>query len=84
VRHQPDSAPVGWFHHPTQDGRSTTKKTMIVALPRKLLISLRELIATGQLPEAFVCTRPSERRGGEKATVRRVPLAGPESPDDPR
>ena len=34
----------------TQDGRSTTKKTMIVALARKLLIALWQLATTGVVP----------------------------------
>jgi transposase len=51
LRHQPDSALVHWFRQRTQDGRSTTRKTMIVALARKLLIALWELVTTGQVPE---------------------------------
>ncbi len=50
LRHQPDSALVHWFRQRTQDGRATTKKTMIVALARKLLIALWELAATGTVP----------------------------------
>ena len=50
LRHQPDSALVQWFRQRTQDGRSTTKKTMIVALARKLLIALWELVTTGLVP----------------------------------
>jgi len=51
LRHQPDSALVQWFRQRTQDGRGTTKKTMIVALARKLLIALWELVTTGQVPQ---------------------------------
>jgi transposase len=47
LRHQPDSALVQWFRRRTQDGRGTTRKTMIVALARKLLIALWELATTG-------------------------------------
>ncbi|MGC2200472.1 MAG: IS110 family transposase [Stellaceae bacterium] len=50
LRHQPDSALVQWFRQRTQDGRGTTKKTMIVALARKLLIALWELATTGVVP----------------------------------
>jgi transposase len=50
LRHQPDSALVQWFRQRTQDGRSTTKKTMVVALARKLLIALWELVTTGLVP----------------------------------
>ena len=50
-RHQPDSALVKWFRPRTQDGRSATRKTMIVALARKLLIALWELVTTGVVPQ---------------------------------
>jgi len=50
LQHQPDSALAGWFRQRTQDGRSTTKKTMIVALARKLLIALWQLATTGVVP----------------------------------
>ena len=50
LRHQPDSALVQWFRQRTQDGRGGTKKTMIVALARKLLIALWELARTGTVP----------------------------------
>ena len=50
LRHQPDRALAGWFRQRTQDGRRTTKKTMIVALARKLLIALWELATTGTVP----------------------------------
>jgi transposase len=50
LRHQPDSALVRWFRQRTQDGRSITKKTMIVALARKLLIALWQLATSGEVP----------------------------------
>lgn len=50
LQHQPDSALAQWFRHRTQDGRRTTKKTMIVALARKLLIALWQLATTGAVP----------------------------------
>ena len=51
LRHQKDSALAQWFFARTQDGRGPTKKVMIVALARKLLIALWELATTGKLPE---------------------------------
>jgi len=51
VRHQPQSPLTQWFQQRTQDGRQTTKKTMIVALARKLLIMLWRLATTGAVPE---------------------------------
>lgn len=51
LRHQKDSALAQWFFARTQDGRGPTKKVMIVALARKLLIALWELATTGKPPE---------------------------------
>ena len=42
-----------WFHERTADGRSSTRKTMIVALARKLLIALWRLVTTGELTEGI-------------------------------
>ena len=40
LRFQKASALAQWFHARTADGRGGTRKTMIVALARKLLIAL--------------------------------------------
>jgi transposase len=48
---QKDSRLVRWFRARTADGRSTTRKTMIVALARKLLIALWRLVTTGEMTE---------------------------------
>ena len=48
LRHQKDSALAQWFFARTQDGRGPTRKVMIVALARKLLIALWELATTGK------------------------------------
>jgi transposase len=50
LRHQPDSALVQWFRQRTQDGRKPTRKTMIVALARKLLVALWQLVTAGEVP----------------------------------
>ena len=47
--HQKDSALAQWFRDRTVDGRKTTRKTMIVALARKLLIALWRLATTGEM-----------------------------------
>ena len=36
------------------DGRSGTRKTMIVALARKLLIALWRVATTGEIPEGVI------------------------------
>jgi transposase len=54
LRFQKDSALVQWFQARTAGGRPKTRKTMIVALARKLLIALWRLVTTGEIPEGFV------------------------------
>lgn len=46
---QKDSSLARWFRERTADGRRTTRKTMIVALARKLLIALWRLVTTGEM-----------------------------------
>jgi transposase len=47
---QKDSDLARWYRARTADARSDTRKTMIVALARKLLIELWRLVTTGQFP----------------------------------
>jgi transposase len=54
LRFQKDSALAQWFRARTADGRSSTRKTMIVALARKLLIALWRLVTTGQVSDGIV------------------------------
>jgi transposase len=58
LRFQKDSALARWFHARTADGRSSTRKTMVVALARKLLIALWRLVTTGEVPQG-VLLRPA-------------------------
>jgi len=51
---QKESALVQWFRTRTADGGPKTRKTMIVALARKLLIALWRMVTTGEIPEGFV------------------------------
>ena len=51
---QKDSALAQWYRGQTEDGRAGTRKTMIVALARKLLIALWRLVRTGEVPEGVV------------------------------
>jgi transposase len=47
---QKDSALAQWFRTRTADARGDTRKTMIVALARKLLIAFWRLTTTGEMP----------------------------------
>jgi len=51
---QKDSALAQWYRARTADGRRATRKVMIVALARKLLIALWRLVTTGEVPEGVV------------------------------
>jgi transposase len=51
---QKDSALVQWYRARTADARGATRKTMIVALARKLLVALWRLVTTGEVPEGVV------------------------------
>lgn len=57
-RFQADSGLVQWYQARTADARSVTRKTMIVALARKLLIALWNFVKTGEAP-AGVRLRPA-------------------------
>jgi transposase len=52
--HQKDSALAAWYRARTADARGATRKTMIVALARKLLIALWRLATTGEVPEGLI------------------------------
>jgi transposase len=51
---QKESALAQWYRRQTADGRGTTRKTMIVALARKLLVALWQLVTTGEVPQGVV------------------------------
>ncbi|HEX9215747.1 MAG TPA: IS110 family transposase [Gemmatimonadales bacterium] len=59
VRFQKDSALAQWFAARTTDRRASTRKTMIVALARKLLIALWRLVENGEVPQGVVL-RPAQ------------------------
>jgi transposase len=54
LRFQHDSALTQWYRSRTADGRRDTRKTMIIALARKLLIALWRYVTTGELPPGVV------------------------------
>ena len=51
---QRESALARWYRERTADARGSTRKIMIVALARKLLIALWRLVTTGAMPEGVV------------------------------
>jgi transposase len=54
LQFQKDSALAQWYRTVTKDARGAIRKTMIVALARKLLIALWRMVTTGQMPENVV------------------------------
>ena len=54
---QKNSALAQWYRARTEGARATVRKTMIVALARKLLIALWRMVTTGEAPEG-VALRP--------------------------
>jgi transposase len=54
LRFQKDSVLAQWFRARAADGRSGTRKTMIVALARKLLVALWRMVKTGEIPEGVI------------------------------
>jgi transposase len=54
---QKESALAQWYRRQTTDGRGAIRKTMIVALARKLLVALWQLVRTGEIPEGVVLRR---------------------------
>jgi transposase len=51
---QKDSALAQWYWVRTADARGATRKTMIIALARKLLVALWQLVTTGEIPQGVV------------------------------
>ncbi len=54
LRHQPDSALTHWYNERFARGGPRARKIGIVALARKLLVSLWRYVETGALPEGAV------------------------------
>ena len=59
LRFQADSRLARWYRARTADARGGTRKAMIVALARKLLLALWRLVTTGETPEGLVL-RPAK------------------------
>ena len=54
LRFQEASALAQWYRARTADARGSTRKTMIVALARKLLIPLWRMATIGEVPEGVI------------------------------
>jgi transposase len=54
VRHQPDSALTRWFHERVNRNSGRLRKTMIVALARKLLVALWKYVNSGIVIEGAI------------------------------
>lgn len=54
LRHQPTSALTQWFNERTKVANGRSKRIVIVALARKLLVSLWKFATTGLVPEGAV------------------------------
>ena len=55
---QKESGLAQWYRARTADARGGTRKTMIIALARKLLIALWQLVTTGEIPHG-IALRPA-------------------------
>jgi len=55
---QKESALAQWYRARAADARGGTRKTMIIALARKLLIALWRLVTTGEIPQG-IAMRPA-------------------------
>ena len=53
-----------WYRARTADARAGTRKTMIVALARKLLIALWRLVCSGEMPEGLLLRPALETASG--------------------
>jgi transposase len=51
---QKESALAQWYRARTADARGSTRKILIVALARKLLIALWRMVTTGEVPAGVV------------------------------
>ena len=54
LRFQKESALARWYQARTADSRIGTRKTMIVALARKLVIALWRFVTTGETLEGVI------------------------------
>ena len=65
LRFQKESALALWYRARTADSRVGTRKTMIVALARKLLIALWRFVTTGETLDVACDQVPGARGRGQ-------------------
>ena len=86
LRFQKESALAQWYQARTADSRVGTRKTMIVALARKLLIALWRFVTTGETLEGVIL-RPVAKASGKSIFYlfgARAGVQGGLPIDDPR
>jgi transposase len=54
VRHQPESRLTAWYHERVTNARGRLRRVAIVAVARKLIVSLWRFVETGLIPEGAV------------------------------
>ena len=54
LRHQPGSALARWFHERVAGAKGRMRRIMLVAMARKLIVSLWRYVTTGTVPEGAV------------------------------
>lgn len=85
---QKDSALAQWYRARTADARGATRKTMIVALARKLLIALWRLVTIGEVPHGVVLRPRSQPRSERNRLSSEIERAADDLPparsNDPR
>src|SRR5215468_8652454 len=69
LRFQKGTALALWYQARTADGRASTRKTMIAAPARKMLIGLWRFVTTGELLDASSCARQAERPSGRERNI---------------
>ena len=83
---QKDSALAQWYRARTADARGATRKALIIALARKLLIALWRLVTTGELPHGVVLRAASGSPGQHQGCPKQLGACRQETgvDDDPR
>ena len=71
LRFQKQSALAQWYRARTADSRLGTRKTMIVALARKLLIALWRFVTTGETLEGVIL-RSGRWLGSSASALKRL------------